>query len=70
MFKAKIAKEVKGIAFGLYRWNAKTAKWYAFCCNNVELTSGEFVFQSEGIPTAENFDGYIDLKTEQLIDLR
>lgn len=55
---------------GLFSMNAKGARWYAFCYNGDTLTTGEFVWRSEGIPTLNHFDGYIDLRSKEIIDLR
>ena len=55
-------------AGGLYSMNASGAGWYAYCHNEREdeISTGEFVYLSEGVPTIDRFDGYVDLKTKQI----
>lgn len=68
--KPVIKNEALGIANGLYSMNAANASWYAFCHNGSELVTGEFVFSSEGLPTIDRFDGYVDLKTNKVHELK
>ena len=67
--KKEIKLEALQIAGGLYRMNAITAMWYGFCHNGDSLVTGEFIYLSEGEPTVDRFDGYIDLKTMEIFEL-
>ena len=68
--KLSIQKEALQESNGMYRMNAHNARWYAFCHDGNSLVSGEFVYASEGEPQELDFDGYVDLDTNIVVDLR
>ncbi len=66
MINKAARNEAQAIAGGLYSMNARTAKWYAFTYDRNGVTTGEFVWSSEGLPEINKFDAYITLKTGEL----
>jgi len=68
--KKSLKQDIMNQVGGLFGMNTKGADWYAWRHNNnkSEILSGEFVYLSEGEPTAEKFDGYIDLTTKKITE--
>ncbi len=65
----RIKDEALAESSSLGRMNAPNAEWYAFCHNKKCIVSGEFVYRSEGEPAVDRFDGYVDLKTNEVFEL-
>jgi len=68
--KKSLKQDIMNPINALFNRNAKGADWYAWCYDNdkSKILSGEFVYLSEGEPTAEKFDGYIDLTTKKITE--
>ena len=69
--KETLIKDIQTQAGGVYSMNARGARWYAYVHNAMEdeIYMGTFVWLSEGEPTVDQYDGYIDLKTGKITEL-
>ena len=70
--KKSLRTDILNQASGLHSMNTSGARWYAYCHNEKmdKIASGEFVWLSKGEPKAIEFDGYIDLKSHEIVEFQ